>query len=104
MLTKSILTATAIALTAGIGSYSAGEKFATLEGISAVALAPSAMMSVRGAHLLVDVLYLTSGKRGRAVLLDHDVFGDHDRSWPGGDIGINTAEPVGKTPIEWNHP
>ena len=104
MRTKSILTAAAIALAAGLGSASAGEKFNTLEGISAVALAPSAMMSVRGAHFRVDVTDLTGGAPGMVVFLSNNrFFGDHGEDWPGGDNGINTAESVGKTPIGWNH-
>ena len=100
---KSILTATALALATGLGSASAGERFTTLEGISAVALAPSAMMSVRGAHFYAEVGDLTGGEPDKVVQLTPIVFGDHGLNWPGGDNGINTAESVGKTPIGWNH-
>jgi len=55
MLTKSFLTATAIALAAGLGSASAGESFATLEGVSASALTPSAMDVVRGSLVVLQV-------------------------------------------------
>ena len=103
MRTTFILTAAALAMAAGLGSASAGEQFTTLEGISAVALAPSAMMSVRGAHFLVDVRDLTGGEPGEVVRLDHHVFGDHGGNWPAGENGIENAEHLGKTPVRWSH-
>ena len=48
MLTKPILTATAIALAAGLGSASAGEQFTTLEGVTAVAMSSSELYGVTG--------------------------------------------------------
>jgi len=48
MLTKTILTATAIALAATIGSASAGEQFTTLEGVTAVAMSSSELHGVTG--------------------------------------------------------
>ena len=54
MLTRSILTATAtataIALVAGLGSASAGERFATIDGITALRLSTSELGRVVGAN------------------------------------------------------
>ena len=49
MLTKSILTATAIALVAGLGSASAGEQFTTIADLSPQALSADELAEVRGA-------------------------------------------------------
>ncbi len=49
MFTKSILTAAAIALAAGLGSASAGERFATVDGLSAQPLSADELAGVRGA-------------------------------------------------------
>ena len=48
MRTTSILTATAIALAATIGSASAAEQFTTLEGVTAVAMSSSELHGVTG--------------------------------------------------------
>ncbi len=50
MLTKSILTAAAIALVVGIGSASAGEQFSTLDAISADVMSPAEMSTVQGSN------------------------------------------------------
>ena len=52
MLTKSILTATAIALAAGLGTASAGERFVPLEGIAAQALGSTEAAVVTPVHWL----------------------------------------------------
>ena len=52
MLTKSILTATAIALVAGLGSASAGERFILLEGIDAQVLDSNELASVTASHII----------------------------------------------------
>ena len=49
MLTKSILTAAAIALVAGLGSASAGERFTTIADLSPQALSADELAEVRGA-------------------------------------------------------
>ena len=53
MLTKSILTATAIALATGLGSASADENFATLVGLSAQPLSAHELAKVRGTEWLI---------------------------------------------------
>jgi hypothetical protein len=50
MLANSILTATAIALAAGLGSASAGERFVPLEGIAAQALGSTEVVVVTPVH------------------------------------------------------
>ena len=52
MRTKSFLTASAIALAATIGSASAAEQFATLEGVTAEALSTQAMGEIKGQLVL----------------------------------------------------
>ncbi len=52
MLANSILTATAIALAAGLGSASAGERFVPLEGIAAQALGSTEVVVVTPVHWL----------------------------------------------------
>ena len=52
MLTKSILTATAIALVAGLGSASAGEQFITTEGIEAQVMTPLEMGGIYGTQII----------------------------------------------------
>ncbi len=49
---KLLIFAAAIALVAGVGSASAGENFATIEGVSASALSPAEMDAVRGQRTL----------------------------------------------------
>ena len=48
MQTKLFVSAAAIALIAGLGSASAGEKFGTLENVPASTMSPSAMGAVTG--------------------------------------------------------
>jgi hypothetical protein len=50
MLANSILTATAIALAAGLGSASAGERFVPFEGIAAQALGSTEVAVVTPVH------------------------------------------------------
>ena len=52
MLTKSILTTSAIVLVAGLGSASAGEKFNLLEGIDAQVLDSNELASVTASHII----------------------------------------------------
>jgi len=71
MLTKSILTAAAIALVAGLGSASAGERFATIEGLPIQALSADELAGVRGAVIVLR-LHLPGGEvffpgRSRAI-------------------------------------
>ena len=54
MLTKSILTAIAIALVAGLGSASAGEQFSTLESVQAEALDIIESDRVRATSIIVS--------------------------------------------------
>ncbi|MGR3715675.1 MAG: hypothetical protein ACU0B1_02860 [Thermohalobaculum sp.] len=53
---KSILTTAAIALVAGLGSASAGERFATIEGLPIQALSADELAEVRGADNWVQIL------------------------------------------------
>ncbi len=71
MLTKSILTATAIALAAGLGSASAGEQFTTIADLSPQALSADELAEVRGAG---DFLVFTgNGERFFQSLMSDDV-------------------------------
>ena len=51
---KSIVAGAAIALVAGLGSASAGDEFATLDGVVAVPLAVAALDAVRGTKFIVQ--------------------------------------------------
>jgi len=53
MRTTFILTTAAIALVAGLGSASAGERFATIEGLPIQALSADELAGVRGAVVAV---------------------------------------------------
>ncbi len=53
MLTKSILAGAAIALAATVGSASAAERFATLDGIAAEPMGAAALSSVRGGMVTI---------------------------------------------------
>ena len=55
MLTKSVLTATAIALVATIGTASAGEGFRTLVGVPSSQLTPLEMELTRGTGDLLNI-------------------------------------------------
>ena len=56
MRTKSILTAAAIALVAGLGSASADENFSTIAGLSAQPLSAHELAEVRGAGDFIIVI------------------------------------------------
>jgi len=53
MLTKSILTAAALALVAGLGSASAGQQFTTIADLSPQALSADELAEIRGAGVLL---------------------------------------------------
>jgi len=61
MLTKSLLTATAIVLAAGLGSASATEDFTTLEGISAPVMSELEMVSTHGSRAVFILLVSNFG-------------------------------------------
>ena len=58
---KSILAGTAISLVAGVGSVSAGDKFATLDGVAAVPMTSEHMGVIRGA-LAPGAIIVTPGE------------------------------------------
>ena len=64
---KSILAAAAIALAATVGSASAADQFATLDGISAKALSSAELAAVQGAALTGRIVGPGSSSRIRTV-------------------------------------
>ncbi len=75
MLTKTILTATAIALVAGLGSASAGELFYMIEGTTATVLSPNEMAATKGADadffLFIDGASTPRSLAGPGMVAEH---------------------------------
>ncbi len=70
---KSILAGTAIALVAGVGSVSAGDGFATLDGVAAVPMTSEHMEAVRGAATFPPGIIIVTPGEG-AEIVPNDVF------------------------------
>ena len=88
MRTTSILTATAIALVATVGSASAAERFATLDGIAAAPMSAAELSFVRGRILIALI---------PAPNLSFEAFVDGIIAVSGtndGGVGFVSAEPV----------
>ena len=71
---KSILAGTAIALVAGVGSVSAGDGFATLDGVAAVPMTSEHMGAIRGtsSNRAPGAVIVTPGEG--AEVFPNDVF------------------------------
>ena len=91
MLTKSILTATALALVAGVGSASAGDRFNntiefginmfdTLTGLHATPLSSDELDIIRGSHLIIispaGSIFVTNPPEGANKFMSLDTDGD----------------------------
>ena len=99
MLTKSILAASAIALAAGLGSASAGERFATLDGVPASLLQPSELDAVRGQVIILKINILCGTVTCPLIFLEMpdasygDIFGNAT-----GQQGLDGADEQGIFP------
>ena len=100
---KSILTGAAIALVAGLGSASAGERFAMLNGIQAIPLNSAELDCVTGGDITVTILN-TSGTAaadfsmatgGETVSIEVGISG---LNTPGGATVVGPAQDVALGP------
>ena len=93
MFTKSILTAAAIALVAGLGSASAGEQFTSLVGIDAEVMSSQSMGEVRGGENHTPGVITTIG------VMNQDVGGNSTFARLGFIKAIEQINDLNKDPL-----